>query len=123
VRSYTVNVKMVVLCCPHVVWQFQTPEFAFKKRNRAWFWNKKLKLENTQEWARCQKTIGGIYFAKKWRAETLQRGLEFDYFKPRLKSGIFKRISILAERFVFFFVIFRDFERCQDLCHGMNVAS
>jgi hypothetical protein len=47
------------------------------------------------EWARCQKAIDGIYFTKKWRAENLQHGLEFDNFKPRLKSGIFKCISWL----------------------------
>ncbi len=47
------------------------------------------------EWARGQKAFGGIYFTKKWRAETLQPGLEFDNFKPRLKSGIFKCISWL----------------------------
>jgi hypothetical protein len=49
--------------------------------------------KHSSEWARCQKAIGGIYFTKKWRAETLQPGLEFDNFKPRLKSGIFKCIS------------------------------
>jgi hypothetical protein len=37
----------------------------------------------------------GIYFTKKLRAETLQPGLEFDNFKPLLKSGIFKGISWL----------------------------
>ncbi len=42
-----------------------------------------------------QKAIGGIYFTKKWRAETPQPGLEFDNFKPRLKSGIFNCISWL----------------------------
>ncbi len=31
--------------------------------------------------------IGGIYFKKKWRAETLQRGLDFDNIKPRLPRG------------------------------------
>ncbi len=45
------------------------------------------------EWAQCQKVIGGIYFTKKGRAETLQLGLEFDNFKPGLKSCIFKCIS------------------------------
>ncbi len=50
-------------------------------------WKKHL-----SEWAQCQKVLGGIYFTKKWRAETLQPGLEFDNFKPRLKSGIFKCI-------------------------------
>ncbi len=45
------------------------------------------------EWARCQKAVGGIYFTKKWRAETVQPGLEFDNIKPGLESGIFKCIS------------------------------
>jgi hypothetical protein len=35
----------------------------------------------------------------KWRAETPQPGLEFDNFKPRLKSGIFKCISWLNGSF------------------------
>jgi hypothetical protein len=47
------------------------------------------------EWARCQEAIGGIYFTKTWRAETLEPGLEVDNFKPRLESGIFKCISWL----------------------------
>ncbi len=47
------------------------------------------------ECGQCQKAIGGIYFTNKWRAETLQPGLEFDNFKPRLQSGIFKAISWL----------------------------
>ncbi len=37
--------------------------------------------------------IGGIYFTKKWRAETLRPGLEFDKFKPPLWIGNFKCIS------------------------------
>jgi hypothetical protein len=48
---------------------------------------------------RCEndrwKVVGGIYFTNKWRVETLQPGLEFDNFKPLLKSGIFKCISWL----------------------------
>jgi hypothetical protein len=51
------------------------------------------------ERARCQKTIGGIYFTKKWRAGTLQRSLQFDNFKPPLISGIFKYISWLNDLF------------------------
>ncbi len=51
------------------------------------------------EWARCQEAIGGSYFTKKWRSETLQPGLEFDNFKPRLKSSIFKCISLLNGSF------------------------
>jgi hypothetical protein len=55
---------------------------------------KKLK-KIVSEWARCQKAIGGIYFTKKWRAETQQSCSEFDNFKPWLKSSIFKCISWL----------------------------
>ncbi len=47
------------------------------------------------ECVRCQKAVGGIYFTKKWRAEALQPGLEFDNFKPRLERSIFKYISWL----------------------------
>jgi hypothetical protein len=55
-------------------------------------WNKKLK--NELFWrSRCQKAIGEINFAKKWRAVTLQRGLTLDNIKPWLESGIFKCIS------------------------------
>jgi hypothetical protein len=57
-------------------------------------WRKHL-----SEWARCHKATGGIYFTKKWRAETLQRGLEFENFKLRLKSGIIKCISWLNDLF------------------------
>jgi hypothetical protein len=50
----------------------------------------------------CQKSIGVIYFTKKWRAETLiQRGLQFDDFELWLESCIFKCISWLTDRFVF----------------------
>jgi hypothetical protein len=58
-------------------------------------WKKHL-----SEWARCEKAIGGFYFTKKWRAETLQPGLEFDNFKPRLKSVVFKCISLLNGSFL-----------------------
>ncbi len=51
------------------------------------------------EWARCQKAVGGIYFTKKWRTDTLQPGLEFDNFKLRLKSCIFICISWLNGSF------------------------
>ncbi len=47
------------------------------------------------EWARRQEAIAGVHFTKKWRVETLQPGLEFDNFKPRLKICIFKYISWL----------------------------
>jgi hypothetical protein len=46
-----------------------------------------------------KKAIDGIYFSKKWRAETRQPGLEFDNIKPRLESGIFKCISWLNGSF------------------------
>jgi hypothetical protein len=73
--------------------QFQTPiRFPYNSETRVntglRSWEKHL-----SEWARCLKAIGGIYFIKKWRANTLQPGLEFDNFKPRLKSSIFKCIS------------------------------
>jgi hypothetical protein len=38
-------------------------------------------------------------FDKQWRADTLQSGLGFDNFKPRLKSCIFKSISWLNSSF------------------------
>jgi hypothetical protein len=43
--------------------------------------------------------VGVICFKNKWRAEALQPGLEFDNFKPRLKSGILKCISWLNGSF------------------------
>jgi hypothetical protein len=55
-------------------------------------WKKKV-----SEWARWQEEICGVYFTKKWSAETLRSGLlEFDIFKPRLEGGISKRISWLS---------------------------
>jgi hypothetical protein len=39
------------------------------------------------------------FHKEKKRAETLQPGLEFDTFKPRLKSNIFKNISWLIGSF------------------------
>ncbi len=57
-------------------------------------WKKHL-----SDWARCQKANGGIFFTEKWRAETLQPGLDFDIFKPRFKNDIFKCISWLNGSF------------------------
>ncbi len=37
-----------------------------------------------------RKPLVVLIFTKNWRAETLQHGLEFDSFKPRPKSSIFK---------------------------------
>ncbi len=81
-------------------------------------WKKHL-----SEWARCQTAIGGIYVTKKWRAETLQPGLEFDYFKPWLESGIFKCISWLNGSFFGrWWSGFSERGR-QDLSNGSNVSS
>jgi hypothetical protein len=55
--------------------------------------------KHSSGWASCLEAIDGIYFTKKWRAETLQPDLEFDNFKPRLESGIFKSISQLNGSF------------------------
>jgi hypothetical protein len=84
--------------CPKVAWQFQTPKSLSSSETGIYpgirSWKKHLSA-----WARCQEAIGGIYFTKKQRAETLQRGLEFDNFKPRLESGIFKCMSWLNGSF------------------------
>jgi hypothetical protein len=89
---------VVFRCVLWVGWQFQTL-IPFPEVNRSYSWNKKLEKYHSSDWDRCQKAIGGIYFTRKWRAETLQPGLEFDNFKPRLKSGIFKCISWLNGSF------------------------
>jgi hypothetical protein len=74
------------------------------------------------EWGWRQKTTGGIYFTKKWRAETLQPGSEFDNFKPRLKIGTFKCISLLSG--LFFWGSWSGFSerKSQDLSNGTNVS-
>ncbi len=76
--------------------------------------------KHSSEWAWCQKAIGGIYFTKKWRTETLQPGLEFGNFK--LKSGIFKCISWLNGPFSSGW--WSDFSEkgSQDPSNGTNVA-
>ncbi len=84
--------------------------------------NKTLK-KHLSEWARCQKAIGGIHFTNKWRAETLQTGLEFDNFKPRLKSGIFKCISWLNGSLFEGWLSGFSERGSQDLSKGTNVAS
>jgi hypothetical protein len=61
--------------------------------------NPGIRWKHLSDWARCQKAICGIYFTKKWRAETPQPGLEFDNFKPRLKNGIFNCIFWLNGSF------------------------
>jgi hypothetical protein len=55
------------------------------------------------ERAGCKEAFGGIYFIyrrRKWRSKTQELGLEFDNFKPLLKSGI--HIQVLFERFSIF---------------------
>jgi hypothetical protein len=85
---------MVVLRCPLCCMTTSNPDSLSSSETglnpgiRSW----KMHLS---EWARCQKAVGGIYFTTKWRAETLQPGLECDNFKPRLKRGIFNCISWL----------------------------
>jgi hypothetical protein len=82
--------------CPQVARHFSNLVFAFQQWNRGQSWTKKLSkaliwmssLSESHWWYR-------IYVTKKWRAATLQPGLEFDDFKPRLESGIFKCISWL----------------------------
>jgi hypothetical protein len=57
-------------------------------------WKKHL-----SHWPWPLKAIGGIYFTTKWRAQILQSGVEFDTFKARLKSCIFKCIFFLKASF------------------------
>ncbi len=65
-------------------------------REEGWSWNEKLKQEDSSEWARRQKVVGGIYFTKNITAKALRPDLKIDKFKPRLRSGIFKCISWLT---------------------------
>jgi hypothetical protein len=64
-----------------------------------------------------------IYCTKKWRAETLQPVLEFDNFKPRLKSGIFKCISWLNGSFFWGWWSGSFESGNQYLANGTSVAS
>ncbi len=45
---------------------------SWKKHSNGWVW--------------CQKAIGGIYFTKKWRAETQQPVLEFGKFQTQARK-------------------------------------
>ncbi len=85
---------MVVFQCPQVAWQFQTP-YCFPAVKQGLILEEEAEKKHLSEWAQRQKAIGGIYFTKKWRTETLQPGLGFDNFKPWLESNIFKCISCL----------------------------
>ncbi len=113
---------MVFLRHPQVAWQFQTPirvpavKQEVNPGIRSW-------KKHSSEWGRCQEAIGGIYFTKKWRGETLRPGLEFVNFKPRLESGVIKWISWLNGSF-FWGWWSRFSERAsQDVSNGTNVAS
>jgi cellulose synthase/poly-beta-1,6-N-acetylglucosamine synthase-like glycosyltransferase len=57
------------------------------------------------EWGRGQKAVGLLFIfqKKEWSVGTLQPGLKFDKFKPRLENGIFKCISWLNGSVFFFF--------------------
>jgi hypothetical protein len=84
------------------------------------------------KWARRKKAIGVVYFTKKWKVETLQRGLGIGSFKPRLKGCNFNT-HLLAERSVFYFYLFIFFFFLdhygllkiwsKDLSNGTNVVS
>ncbi len=56
------------------------------------------------EWAQYKKAIGDLRITNKWRAETLQPGLDFDNFKPLLTGkhlhGSFLRLMMCASNFV-----------------------
>jgi hypothetical protein len=71
---------------------------------------KRIWKKHLSDWARCQKAIGGVYLTWKWKAETLQPGLEFNNVKPQLKSGIFKCISWLSGSFFFLGFMIRVLE-------------
>jgi hypothetical protein len=90
----TTDMKTVVFQCPRFGRQFHIP-ICFPAVKQGSNSGIKSWKEILSGWARCQKANGVIYFTRKWRAETLQPGLEFDIFKPRLRSGIFKCISWL----------------------------
>ncbi len=93
---------MVVFRCPHVAWHSGNSKPRLTGVNpemRSW-------EKHLPEWAWSLKAIDGIYFTKNGRAETIQRGLEFDNFEPRLENGILKCISWLNRTFHFFFFFF-----------------
>ncbi len=75
------------------------------------------------ERAPCEKAVGGIYFTKKWRAETLQPVLEFDNFKPRLESCILNCIPWLNGPFFGGWWLGFSERGSQGLSNGTNVAS
>jgi hypothetical protein len=110
---------MVVFWCPQLAWHFQTPShFPAVKTGII------LKLEavKTLTWlSSTSETHAGFYFRKKWTDEILQPGLEFDNFKPQLKSGIFNCISWL--NCLFLREIIEAFWKSQYLSNDINVVS
>ncbi len=91
--------KIFVFQCPRGTWQSQTP-ICFPTVKQGLNLEKETGIKTFTRWAQCQKPIGGIYFTKKWKAETFQPGSEFDNFKPRLKSSILKCFSCLNGSFL-----------------------
>ncbi len=52
---------------------------------------RKKKLKKARIWmSSMSESHWCIHFTRKWRADTLQPGLEFDILRSRLKNGIFK---------------------------------
>ncbi len=74
------------------------PRFAFQQSNRGISWDKKLKIARIRM-SSMSESDWWYLLHKERRAETLQSGLEFDNFKPRLTSSIFKYISWLIGSF------------------------
>jgi hypothetical protein len=97
-HAWPMDVKIVITLCLRVPSQFQTlicsPAVkqgqSWKKFKSIYFdlWSIDLFNLIYLFWAQCQKAIGSIYFTKKWGAETLQPGLEFDNFKPWIEGRI-----------------------------------
>jgi hypothetical protein len=89
------NVKIIVFWILRVAWKVQILIRFPAMKPGLLILKYEAEKNRLSYWARFQKAIGGIYFAMRWRAETLQPGLEFEIIKPRLESGIFKYISWL----------------------------
>jgi hypothetical protein len=51
-------------------------------------WMLKLEGSNWSDWARCQQSIGGIYFRRVWNAETLANSKQACNVKAGLESGV-----------------------------------
>ncbi len=85
--------------CPRVAWQFQNPIwFPAVKQELILIWSALIgatKIRSMKNYllvsprVQCQIAIGGNRFTKRWRARTLEPGIQFDNFKPCIKSGVF----------------------------------